>query len=159
MQNALRTTAVRRVSQCWLVPLVLCIPISTASGAARTEALRYNLSFINKSFLLKAFSKPQVADITVQGTVTDDKGEALPGVNVLQKGTSNGTQTNTDGKFTIKVPDQGAVLVFSFVGYKSQEVPASSAGAISVKLVSDSQSLDDVVVVGYGAQLREPWAW
>jgi TonB-linked SusC/RagA family outer membrane protein len=152
MQNALRTAAVRRVSQCWLVPLVLCIPIGAASGAASADELRHNSNFINKSYLLNALSKPQIADITVQGTVTDDKGEALPGVNVLQKGTSNGTQTNTDGKFTIKVPDQGAVLVFSFVGYKSQEVPASSAGAISVKLVSDSQSLDDVVVVGYGTQ-------
>jgi TonB-linked SusC/RagA family outer membrane protein len=94
------------------------------------------------------------ADVVVRGVVTDDKGEALPGVNVVVKGTTRGTTTDGQGLFSISVPQEGVTLVFSFIGYKSQELAASSTTRLSVKLSADDKSLDEVVVVGYGTQSR-----
>jgi TonB-linked SusC/RagA family outer membrane protein len=90
----------------------------------------------------------------VTGRVTDDKGEGLPGVTVLAKGTTTGTSTDADGNFSLDVPD-GATLVISSVGYVSQEVPVSGRTTINVALVTDTQQLNDVVVVGYLTQKRE----
>ncbi|RZL09785.1 MAG: SusC/RagA family TonB-linked outer membrane protein, partial [Hymenobacter sp.] len=95
-----------------------------------------------------------LADITVQGTVTDTKGESLPGVNVLLKGSGRGTVTDAQGRFSLKVPDQSAVLVFSFVGFTSQELAVSGTERLSIKLEAQDKSLDEVVVVGYGTQSR-----
>ena len=87
----------------------------------------------------------------VSGTVKGPDNDALPGVTVLLKGTTTGTATNPDGGFSLPLPDnlKGAVLRFSFVGYVSQEVVVGNQTTINVKLVSDTQSLDDVVVIGY----------
>ena len=95
-----------------------------------------------------------VADLAVQGTVTDEKGETLPGVNVVIKGSSRGVVTDAQGRFTITVPNEGTVLVFSFVGYKSQELTVNGTTKLAIKLVAEDQSLDEVVVVGYGTQSR-----
>lgn len=105
-------------------------------------------------WLADAPAKSALADVLVQGTVTDDKGETLPGVNVVIKGLTRGTTTDASGQFSVSVPDQSTVLVFSFVGYKTQEVVVGAANRLSVKLVPDDQSLDEVVVVGYGTQSR-----
>lgn len=87
---------------------------------------------------------------TITGTVTsDDEKESLPGVNILEKGTSNGTVTDASGNFSIQVRD-GATLVFSFVGYASQEIEVSGQTTISVALGSDISTLSEVVVIGYG---------
>lgn len=87
---------------------------------------------------------------TVSGTVTSsDDGSGLPGVNVLEKGTSNGTVTNADGSFTISVGSD-ATLTFSFVGYTTQEVVVGSQTNLNVSLLSDVTSLSEVVVIGYG---------
>lgn len=92
---------------------------------------------------------------TVTGKVTSsDDGSSLPGVNVLEKGTSNGTVTDADGNFSINVGSD-AVLVFSFVGYNSQEVAVGSQSSVSVVLQSDITSLSEVVVVGYGTQEKK----
>ena len=91
---------------------------------------------------------------TVSGTVTDEKtGEPLPGVNVVIKGTTQGTATDTDGKYSLSADDE-AVLVFSFVGYASKEVSVNSQSTINVSLASDTKQVDEVVVVGYGTQKR-----
>ncbi|HYF66649.1 MAG TPA: TonB-dependent receptor [Ohtaekwangia sp.] len=90
-------------------------------------------------------------DIDISGTVTDDTGLALPGVNVLIKGTTNGTTTDSDGKFSLSVPDKSSVLVFSFIGYKPQEIMVGEQTQIAVQMISDIQSLQEVVVVGYGS--------
>jgi hypothetical protein len=63
-----------------------------------------------------------LADITVKGTIIDEKGEKLPGVNISVKGSTRGTSTNSNGEYSIAIPDNNAVLIFSFVGYESQEV-------------------------------------
>ncbi len=90
----------------------------------------------------------------VIGRIVDEKGTGLPGVNVLVKGTSNGTQTDADGRYTIQAPD-GATLVFSFVGYTTQEVAVGGRSTVDAALALDAKSLTDVVVVGYLAQDRQ----
>ncbi|HEY9008428.1 SusC/RagA family TonB-linked outer membrane protein [Ohtaekwangia sp.] len=87
---------------------------------------------------------------TVTGKVTAaDDGSGLPGVNIIEKGTSNGTVTDANGNFTITVPGN-AVLVFSFVGYQSQEIAVDNRTTINVPLSSDVTALSEVVVIGYG---------
>ncbi|HHC78718.1 MAG TPA: hypothetical protein ENK46_02460, partial [Flavobacteriia bacterium] len=81
---------------------------------------------------------------TVTGTVTGDDGP-LPGVNVIEKGTTNGVITDFDGKYSIDV-GADAVLEFSFIGYATQEVVVNGRSVIDVKLVEDTQALDEVVV-------------
>lgn len=85
----------------------------------------------------------------VSGTVSDGSGP-LPGASVLVKGTTNGAQTDFDGKFTIKNVGSNAVLVFSYIGLKSQEVNVAGKSTISVVLKEDSAELKEVVVIGYG---------
>ena len=93
--------------------------------------------------------------INVSGQVKDESGATLPGVNVVEKGTANGTTTDIDGRFTLSVPDANSILVFSFIGYKTQEMVVGNHTQISVKLVLDVAVLEEVVVVGYGTQKKE----
>src|SRR5688572_26136724 len=87
---------------------------------------------------------------TVTGKVTAaDDGSGVPGVNVVEKGTTNGTVTDVDGGFSINV-NENATLVFSFVGYTTQEVAVGTQNVIDVALASDVTSLSEVVVIGYG---------
>lgn len=86
----------------------------------------------------------------VNGVVSDMNGEPLIGVNVVQKGgTDNGTITDINGRFTLNVPSN-ATLVFSYIGYKTQEVAVNGQQTLNVKLSEDSETLDEVVVIGYG---------
>lgn len=88
--------------------------------------------------------------ITINGIVKDSTGEGIIGANVLQKGTTNGTVTDLDGNFTLTVPDKNAVLVFSFLGYVSQEVIVGNQTTLNIILKEDTQNLDEVIVIGYG---------
>jgi TonB-linked SusC/RagA family outer membrane protein len=95
------------------------------------------------------------AAATISGKVTDEADQPLPGVNILVKGTTNGTTSDSNGDFTLNVDGEGSVLIFSFIGYTSQEVPVSAnQTTINVKLAQDVQSLAEVVVVGYGEQKK-----
>ena len=91
---------------------------------------------------------------TVSGKVTTDTGEPLPGVNVLEKGTSNGTVTDAAGKYSLSVTDGNVTLIFSFIGYESQEVALSGRAVIDVGMTEDAIALGEVVVVGYGTQKK-----
>jgi TonB-linked SusC/RagA family outer membrane protein len=94
-------------------------------------------------------------DIAVSGRVLSaDDEQGLPGVNVVVKGTSNGTITDADGNYSLRAPDDG-ILVFSFVGYTQQEVTIGGKTIINVSLQPDVQALGEVVVVGYGTVLRK----
>jgi TonB-linked SusC/RagA family outer membrane protein len=87
----------------------------------------------------------------ISGRVTDRKtNEGLPGVTVLVKGTTNGASTNSDGGYTLSVPESGAIITYSSVGYISQERPAGSESTIAISLVLDVKQLSEVVVTGYG---------
>jgi TonB-linked SusC/RagA family outer membrane protein len=85
----------------------------------------------------------------VSGTVKDEANAPLPGVSIVEKGTSNGTVTDSEGRFTIAVRD-GAVLVVSFIGMKPQEVPVGNQSQLTISMESDVTELGEVVVVGYG---------
>lgn len=103
---------------------------------------------------LRLLQAPAQAGAPVTGRVVDDKGEPLPGANVVVKNTSLGTATNVEGQYTINAP-AGATLVFSFVGYPTQEIPLNGRSAIDVKFGTPlAQTLNDVVVVGYGTQAK-----
>jgi len=91
---------------------------------------------------------------TVQGTVIDSSGEPLIGVNVQIKGTTTGTVTDIDGKFSVQVPNNTSVLVFSYIGYLHAEVPVGTQTDIRQVMREDTQKLDEVVVVGYGVQKK-----
>lgn len=95
------------------------------------------------------------ADRTIKGRVTDDTGEKLPGVSVVLKGTTIGTVSDADGVYSINVPDKGGVLIFSSVGFLTQEVPLGAASTMDIKLATDAKALTEVVVVGYGSQLKK----
>ena len=105
-------------------------------------------------FLL-SLTRAYAQQATVSGKVTDETGAALPGVTVLLKGTSAGTSSNNEGVYSLSVPDPATgVLVFSFVGYKSQELPIAGRSSLNLSLGLDTKALSDVVVVGYGEQRR-----
>nr|WKN35409.1 TonB-dependent receptor [Tunicatimonas sp. TK19036] len=96
-----------------------------------------------------------IMEKTVSGTVSDQEtGEGLPGVNVLAKGTTMGTVTDIDGHYTITVIDDVTTLIFSSIGYLSQEVELDGQTSLNITLAADVQSLDEIVVVGYGVQQK-----
>ena len=98
---------------------------------------------------------PQNLEKTITGRVTDSEdNETLPGVNVLVKGTTIGTVTDVEGNYRLTVPDDAETLVFSSVGYLSQEVAINNQSVINVTMSPDVQSLQEVVVVGYGTQQK-----
>lgn len=90
----------------------------------------------------------------IHGTVTDEKGETMPGVNVRLKNTTKGATTNVDGKYVIDVPAGNAVLEFSFIGYQSKEVTVGATKEINVSLIKVTSALDEVIVVGYGSRKK-----
>ncbi len=96
----------------------------------------------------------QQAQIKLTGTVTDKQGNTLPGVNVTIKGTTQGTVTNIDGKYTIEVPSEETVLHFSFVGFEDQEILVGNQTVIDVVMAEKATQLDEIVVVGYGTSSK-----
>ena len=92
---------------------------------------------------------------TVSGTVVDDADLPIPGVNIAIKGTTQGTVTNFDGEFTLQDVNNGDIIVFSYVGFKTQEIAYSGQDTINVKLEVSAEALEEIVVIGYGAQSRQ----
>jgi TonB-linked SusC/RagA family outer membrane protein len=95
-----------------------------------------------------------ILEKSVSGEVLDEKGESLPGVSITIKGTTTGTSTGSNGKYSLVVPTEDAILVFSFVGYMSQEIQVNGRSIINVNLATDTKALQEVVVVGYGTQKK-----
>lgn len=93
-------------------------------------------------------------DIVVTGRVTGAQNDALPGVNILVEGSTTGTTTDTDGKYSLKVRSENAALIFSYIGYATQRISVNGRSSIDVILEADNRSLDEVVVVGYGTMRR-----
>lgn len=91
---------------------------------------------------------------TMTGNVTDQAGLPLPGVSVVVVGTTNGTQTDFDGNYSI-IADVGQVLRFSYIGQATVERPIGASNTINLQMEDDAQALEEVVVVGYGSQSRE----
>jgi TonB-linked SusC/RagA family outer membrane protein len=94
-------------------------------------------------------------DKTITGTVKDEAGEPLPGASILIKDTTNGTETDFDGNYSISVGNETTTLVVSFIGHNSQEVAIAGQSSINIILAADESELDEVVVVGYGTKRRK----
>jgi TonB-linked SusC/RagA family outer membrane protein len=92
---------------------------------------------------------------TINGIVKDEVGITMPGVNVFVKGVNIGTITNQEGEFSLRVPSASSILSFSFVGYEPQEIEVGNNINFEITLIPSSESLDEVVVVGYGTQKKE----
>ncbi|RUA17846.1 MAG: SusC/RagA family protein, partial [Flavobacteriia bacterium] len=90
----------------------------------------------------------------IRGTVTDENGSPLPGVNVVVRGTTSGTQTDFDGNYTLQA-EVGQTLVFSYLGQKEVRITVGAQSTINVQMEEDAQALEEVVVVGYGVQKRK----
>lgn len=95
-----------------------------------------------------------VPAITVSGKITDDKGEPLSGVSVLEKGTSSGTVTNEEGLFVLNVENQNATLIISYIGYITQELSLGNRTSLSIQLLPHNRNMQEVIVVGYGQQRK-----
>ncbi len=114
--------------------------------------LRFTQFFLTLTLILASLGV--CAQVQVSGTIVDDAGTGLPGVNVLVVGTSTGTVTDLDGNFTVTAPAD-AILRLSYIGFEAQEVAIEGQSIINVTLASDANLIDEVVVVGYGSQSRE----
>jgi TonB-linked SusC/RagA family outer membrane protein len=126
-------------------------------------ATQTSLSFkqVNKNIHVKASRKKDNEVVImnqefnlITGTVNDELGEPLPGVTVTIEGTSLGTVTDIDGKYSLDVPENG-VLIFSFIGFERQRIVVGNSSTINVTLVEDASSLQEIVVVGYGVQTKK----
>ncbi|WP_337044337.1 SusC/RagA family TonB-linked outer membrane protein [Emticicia sp. 17c] len=110
---------------------------------------------IEPAEMLEKEAKEAVVDQPIKGKVTDkDGGGGLPGVSVTIKGTTRGVTTDANGEYSIVVPNDKSVLVYSFLGYEKQEVTVGNRTTIDIVLGSDMKSLDEVIVVGYGTQKK-----
>ncbi|GAB3903160.1 TonB-dependent receptor [Larkinella knui] len=92
---------------------------------------------------------------SISGKVVGDNGDALPGVSILLKGTTTGTTTDVNGNYSLRLPAADGTLVFSFIGFVTQEIPISGRATLNVTLAADVKALSEVVVVGYGTQRRQ----
>lgn len=108
---------------------------------------------LNNNLVVITSKNAEVNDIRVSGRVTNSDGSPVPGVSVKVKGSSAGTSTGSDGSYSISVPD-GATLVFSSVGYESEEIKVSGRSTIDVVLRNSVKQIEQVVVVGYGSQRK-----
>ncbi|MEQ9441508.1 MAG: TonB-dependent receptor [Cyclobacteriaceae bacterium] len=138
--------------------------LSTVFDGTNTEYEILNRQIIlrKRSSDVKTSSLPSVdhsiGDIAdqflVSGTVTDQQGSSLPGANVIEKGTINGTTTDIDGSFSLEVADENATLIVSYIGYDTREVAINGRSNLTVSLMEDIAGLEEVVVVGYGTQKK-----
>ncbi len=145
--------------------------IDIRSGTWKMDALLSQLSVqagvsfkrINEDITVKVVKKegafPLVDEevslqATVSGTITDENGEPLPGATIQEKGTTNGTITDFEGSYSLSVPED-ATLTVSFVGYETKQIPLNGRATIDVSLAPDVSALEEVVVVGYGAQEKK----
>lgn len=110
---------------------------------------QFNISFANESNIV--YSKIQ---LQLTGTVTDEDGVPLMGVNILIKDTQTGTQTDFDGNYSLRA-QEGDTIVFSYLGYITHEAPVTDSGTLDVVLIADSAELDQVVVVGFGSKTQK----
>jgi TonB-linked SusC/RagA family outer membrane protein len=121
------------------------------------EGQPLTFSMENKTIILKqkkTVTGLPLPPISVKGTVTDEKGQGIPGVNVTIRGTSNNVITDKNGSYQISMNDAEVVLVFSYVGYATQEVKIGNQREVDVMLKESTQSFNEVVVVGYGTQKK-----
>ncbi|HEY0739925.1 MAG TPA: SusC/RagA family TonB-linked outer membrane protein [Chryseosolibacter sp.] len=119
------------------------------------KQIKKNILIVRKDGAAVDESIQQYAEHTVSGTVTDESNEPLAGVSIVLKGSTIGTTTDTDGKFTLQLPNADGVLVFSFIGYAAQEIPVSNQTSFNITLQPDVTSLSEIVVTALGVTREE----
>ena len=137
---------------------ICCLPReSKAYGKDKADKIASEaISFVHNINGNTAVTKTSAyLERSLQGIVMDENGETLPGVNVVVKGTTEGTVTDIDGKYSLTVSDNSQVLVFSSVGFITQEITIGNRTTVNVSMSSDIQSLEEVVVIGYGTQQKK----
>ncbi|CCG98162.1 TonB-dependent receptor plug [Fibrella aestuarina BUZ 2] len=127
--------------------------LPTHGSVAKWLRLGLYCSLLLSVLVTSAWAKAP-KDQPVSGTVLDEKGSPLVGVNIQIKGTARGTTSDANGAYRIEVPNANSVLIFSYIGYKRQEVTVGPRAVINLSLEADASALDEVVVVGYGTQKR-----
>lgn len=127
--------------------ITLCFLIVGCCGFSQLKAAEGNLSLKDAGDLLIPIAE------SISGRVVDENGEPLPGVTIIVQGTSVGTVTDIDGKYAIEA-EEGAVLVFSFVGYETNTRVVGSNSVLDISMQVDATALDEIVVVGYGTQKK-----
>ncbi|WP_421948146.1 SusC/RagA family TonB-linked outer membrane protein [Phaeodactylibacter xiamenensis] len=131
---------------------LLCLMLVFSAGAVQARGDAYPAHSPGNETLADFVPED---DVKVQGVVVDSEGEPLIGVNVLEKGNpTNGTITDVDGAFQLTVADDNATLVFTYIGYQKTEMPLNGQTNVSVTLKTSASVLDEVVVVGYGTQVK-----
>ncbi|WP_136466907.1 TonB-dependent receptor [Flagellimonas onchidii] len=117
--------------------------------------LRREVSKVSTSVMgVQLVDENNAPQFTVTGTIVDEQGVPLAGANVVEKGTVNGTQADFDGNFTLNVADGNAILVFSYLGFATQEVGVNNRTSLTINMQEDAAGLDEVVVVGFGTQKK-----
>ncbi|WP_229201871.1 SusC/RagA family TonB-linked outer membrane protein [Arsenicibacter rosenii] len=168
MNSKTLSNSFRQWSKPASLPLLLSVLcVETGSGQpvrGMVPAFNHNTAIASSTAFLvaKPATTPKtvkvaditVADITVSGKVVDAQGGGLPGVSISIKGTTRGTTSNVDGTFQLSVTGPEDVLVFSFIGYTTQEVVVGTQTVLNITMAEDNQTLNEVVVVGYGTQRK-----
>ena len=139
----------RRV-QAW--GMILVCMFSFYTGNPAFSALKVNIN--SASFLADTKLFNRVAIWPISGRVISTDGEPLPGVTIFVKGTSNGVTTDLDGRYSINVAENSGTLVYTFIGFNSQEKLFSGPATINITMTEDSKSLQEVVVTGYNSQAK-----
>ncbi|WP_051359860.1 SusC/RagA family TonB-linked outer membrane protein [Adhaeribacter aquaticus] len=121
------------------------ITIATDSVAGNAGA-----NYVSNNSSAKFVSSNRFLDWRITGRVVSSKGEGLPGVTVLVKGTTTGTATDADGNYTLNVPERAGTLVFSYIGFTTMERAFSGAGTVNITLADDAKALEEVVVTAFG---------
>ncbi|WP_345276901.1 TonB-dependent receptor [Litoribaculum gwangyangense] len=131
------------------------------------EEFNVGFSIIDRQIIIKPNENPKAnniqkastkidifQDFVVSGIVSDVNGQPLPGANIIEKGTNNGTLTDFDGNYYITLKTSNTTLVISYLGYQTQEISINGQDTVNVVLIEDTTSLDEIIVVGYGAQKK-----
>lgn len=117
------------------------------------NSLNFELTNVNTIIIKKKPEKisEKKQRFEIQGTIIDEAGIPLGGANILEKGTSNGTQTDFDGKFSLEVTNENAILIVSYIGFATKEVNVDNKTNLKIILIEDAASLNEIVLVGYGS--------
>lgn len=161
MKKQLRTLAglAVRARRLWMIMAIAMISPPICGFPAAHANHRINDSGLTSGEAASAANADGVLtsssmEMAVSGRVMDPQSQPIPGVNIIEKGTTNGTTTDADGRFSLNVNDANSVLVVSFIGYVTLEVAVNGRSSIDVTLTEDVQTLGEVVVIGYGVQKR-----
>ncbi|WP_327488719.1 SusC/RagA family TonB-linked outer membrane protein [Telluribacter sp.] len=133
-----------------VIPTKTLLPVQLAARENQGLPVPFRARTISE----QTENKFQLLAIAVSGKVTGEDGVGIPGVSIVEKGTTNGTNTDVEGQFQINVTNQSSVLVFSGIGYLTQEVEVGARTTLDVSMKTDIKSLEEVVVVGYGTQKK-----